>query len=205
MAAGRVTFSSAFMLNFVVFLLFSYLNSQSYYFNWRLSLIGHGSDVPKGALEPSSMRYSDLRCLCRVRHFELKSWHTRMKLKRYLRRRLLYSANGTASINPSILENILSGDIHPQPGPNSTPNFTSTPTNANISFPSNTKSNIRIAHLNIRSLKSREHFILLRDSVVSNSFDIFTISETWLDSSVNNESIHIPGYFFFKIKQSLVL
>ena len=84
MAAGRVTFSSAFMLNFFVFLLFSYLNSQSYYFNWRLSLIGHGSHVPKSALEPSSMRYSDLRCLCRVRHFELKSWHTRMKLKRYL-------------------------------------------------------------------------------------------------------------------------
>ena len=138
MAAGRVTFSSAFMLNFLVFLLFSYLNSQSYYFNWRLSLIGHGFDVPKSALEPSAMRYSDLPCLCRVRHFELKSWHTRMKLKRYLRRRLLYSANGTASFNPSILENILSGDIHPQPGPNSTPNSTSTPTNANISFPSNT-------------------------------------------------------------------
>ena len=58
----------------------------------------------------------------------------------------------------------------------------------------NTKSNIRIAHLNIRSLKSREHFILLKESVVSNSFDVFTISETWLDSSVNNESIHIPGY-----------
>ena len=60
------------------------------------------------------------------------------------------------------------------------------------------KSNIRIAHLNIRSLKSGEHFILLKDSVVSNSFDIFTISETWLDSSVNNESIHIPGYTLYR-------
>ena len=43
-------------------------------------------------------------------------------------------------------------------------------------------------------MKSREPFILLKKSVVSNSFDIFTISETWLDTSVNNESIHIPGY-----------
>ena len=43
-----------------------------------------------------------------------------------------------------------------------------------------------------------EHFTLLRDSVVSNSFDIFTISETWLDSSVNNESIHIPGYTLYR-------
>ena len=136
MAAGRVTFSSAFMPNLLVFLFFSYLSSQSYYLNWRLSLTGHGSDEPGSALEPSSMRYFDLRCLCRVRHFELKSWHTRMKPKRYLRRRLLYSANGTASFNPSILENILSGDIHPQPGPNSTSNSSSTSTNANISFPS---------------------------------------------------------------------
>lgn len=43
-----------------------------------------------------------------------------------------------------------------------------------------------------------EHFTLLKDSVVSNSFDIFTISETWLDSSVNNESIHIPGYTLYR-------
>lgn len=68
----------------------------------------------------------------------------------------------------------------------------------NSSFPCNTKSNIRIAHLNICSLKSREHFTLLKDSVVSNNFDIFTISETWLDSSVNNESIHIPGYTLYR-------
>ena len=140
------------------------------------------------------MPYFGLSCFCRIRHFELKSWHTIMKRKRFLRRRLPYSANGTASFNPSILENNLSGDIHPQPGPNSTSNSSPTSTNANITFPRNTKSNIRIAHLNIRSLKSREHFILLKESVVSNSFDIFTISETWLDSSVNNESIHIPGY-----------
>lgn len=121
-----------------------------------------------------------------------------MKRRRFLRRRLLYSANGTASFNPSLLENNLSGDIHPHPGPNSTSNSSSTSTNTNISFPCNTKSNIRIAHLNIRSLKSREHFTLLKDSVVSNNFDIFTISETWLDSSVNNESIHIPGYTLYR-------
>ena len=43
-----------------------------------------------------------------------------------------------------------------------------------------------------------EHFTLVKDSVVSNSFDIFTIPETWLDSSVNNESIHIPGYTLYR-------
>ena len=138
MAAGRLIFSSALALNLPVFLLFSYLNSQSYCFKRRFSLNGHGSDTPRSALESSSMPYLDpnLGCFCRIRHFELKSWHTRMKRKRFLRRRLPYSANGTASFNPSILVNILSGDIHPQPGPNFTSNSssTSTSTNANISF-----------------------------------------------------------------------
>lgn len=155
MAASRLIFSSTFMLNLLVFLLFSYLNSQSYCFDWRLSLIEHGSDTPRSALEPSSMPYLDLSCFCRVCHFELKSRHARMKPKRFLRRRLLYSANGTASFNPSILEYNLSGDIHPQPGPNSTSNSSSTSTNPNTCFPSNMKSNIRIAQINIRSLKSR--------------------------------------------------
>lgn len=45
---------------------------------------------------------------------------------------------------------------------------------------------------------SREHFILLKESVVSNSLDIFTISETWLDFSVNNDGIHIPGYTLYR-------
>ena len=194
----------ALTLNLFVFLLFSYVNSQSYCFNRRFSLSGHGSDTPRSALESSSMPYLDLGCFCRIRHFELKSWHTRMKRKRFLRRRLPYSAKGTASFNPSILVNILSGDIHPPPGPNFTSNSssTSTSTNANISFPCNMKSNIRIAHLNIRSLKLREHFILLKESVVANSFDIFTISETWLDSSVNSESIHIPGYTLYRQDRS---
>ena len=80
-------------------------------------------DTPRNALESSSTPYLDLCCFCRIRHFELKSWHTRMKRKRFLRRRIPYSANGTASFNPSILVNILSGDIHPQHGPNFTSNF----------------------------------------------------------------------------------
>ena len=198
MAVGQLIFSSVLMFTFLVFLLFSCLNNLSHYSNWRFSSIGHGFDTPGSAPEPSSMSYLDPSSFCRIRHFGLKSWYIRMKRRRFLRRRLLYSANGTASFNPSLLENNLGGDIHPHPGPNSTSNSSSTSTNTNISFPCNTKSNIRIAHLNIRSLKSREHFTLLKDSVVSNNFDIFTISETWLDSSVNNESIHIPGYTLYR-------
>ena len=60
------------------------------------------------------------------------------------------------------------------------------------------KNNIKIAHLNVRSLKNREHFIQVKDNVISN-FDIFTISETWLDNSVSNLEIEIPGYDIFRV------
>ena len=104
------------MFTFLVFLLFSCLNNLSHYSNWRFSSIGHGFDTPGSAPEPSSMSYLDPSSFCRIRHFGLKSWYIRMKRRRFLRRRLLYSANGTASFNPSLLENNLSGDIHPHPG-----------------------------------------------------------------------------------------
>lgn len=131
MAASWLTFSSALALNLLAFLLFSYLNSQSYCFNRRFSLNGHRSDTPGNVLESSSTPYLDLCCFCRIHHFEWKSWYTRKKRKRFLRRRIPYSANGTASFNPSILVNILSGDIYPQPGPNFTSNSSSTSTSTN--------------------------------------------------------------------------
>ena len=37
--------------------------------------------------------------------------------KKFLRRRIVYTRNGTASFNPAILVLSLSGDIHPNPGP----------------------------------------------------------------------------------------
>ena len=39
--------------------------------------------------------------------------------KKFLWRRLLYFPNGTESFNPVMIQIILSGDVHPQPGPNS--------------------------------------------------------------------------------------
>ena len=40
-----------------------------------------------------------------------------------------------------------------------------------------------IAHLNIRLLKCCEHRVLVKEGVLENKFDIFTISETWLNNS----------------------
>lgn len=70
--------------------------------------------------------------------------------------------------------------------------------NVNISFFCNMKLNIRIVYLNICFLKLREYFILLKEFVVLNSFDIFMILEIWLDFLVNNESIYIFGYILYR-------
>ena len=42
---------------------------------------------------------------------------------------------------------------------------------------------VKIAHLNIRLLKCCEHRVLVKEGVLENKFDIFTISETWLNNS----------------------
>ena len=58
---------------------------------------------------------------------------------------------------------------------------------------------MKLAHLNARSLKRREHFILVRETILENKFDVFTISETWLDDSISDLNIEIPGYNLFRI------
>ena len=67
-----------------------------------------------------------------------------------------------------------------------------------IDIPKEVKANVKVAHLNVRSLKSREHFSLVKDTIIRNSFDIFTISETWLDATVNDANIEIQGYQLFR-------
>ena len=48
--------------------------------------------------------------------------------------------------------------------------------------------------MNVCSLKCRDHFVLVKETVKSNKFDVFTIFESWLDSSVSDLEIEIPGY-----------
>ena len=56
------------------------------------------------------------------------------------------------------------------------------------------KSKIRIAHLNIRSLKKRDHLLQLRCLVKENCYDVFAVSESWLNSTVSNAEVEIEGY-----------
>ena len=56
------------------------------------------------------------------------------------------------------------------------------------------KSKINIAHLNICSLKKREHLIQIRLLMQENKFDVLAVSESWLTTSVRNEEVEIFGY-----------
>ena len=59
--------------------------------------------------------------------------------------------------------------------------------------------NVKVGHLNIRSLKNREHYILIRELVIEKNCDIFTISETWLNKTVTDVEVEIPGYTIYRL------
>ena len=46
-----------------------------------------------------------------------------------------------------------------------------------------------VAHLNVRSVASRENLYLLKQTVTNNHFDIFTVSGSWLDPTVYDADI----------------
>lgn len=52
--------------------------------------------------------------------------------------------------------------------------------------------NLRIAHLNVRSLVA--HFAELKGFLLNSSFDIIGLSETWLHPGVRDCDLNINGY-----------
>ena len=57
---------------------------------------------------------------------------------------------------------------------------------------------ITLLHLNIRSLKKRGHFIQIRNLARDKNYEVISLSETWLNSSVKNAEINIEGYKLFR-------
>ena len=56
------------------------------------------------------------------------------------------------------------------------------------------RSKLKIAHLNIRSLKNRNHLIQIREHLRHTDYDILALSETWLNSTVTNAEVEIKDY-----------
>ncbi|PFX14826.1 hypothetical protein AWC38_SpisGene20987 [Stylophora pistillata] len=80
----------------------------------------------------------------------------------------------------------LAGDISPQPGPSFQLK------NSGLSFGPKSRGLAR-AHLNIRSLLHKIDQVNLIMGGVK-SFDILSFSETWLNDSVTDDEILMPGY-----------
>ncbi len=60
-------------------------------------------------------------------------------------------------------------------------------------------SNSKLAHLNVRSLKNRDNLIQLRELNGEHQYDILTISESWLNSTVKNPEVEIEGYRLLRL------
>ena len=126
-------------------------------------------------------------------HFFSTTWRNSTKIiitakvKRSAAPTTLYS-NSVLVFHPAIK---LVHDIEVNPGPDKSTKESPTSSKNN--------NNIKIAHLNVRSLKNRGHFVQVKDIVTSHNFDVFTISETWLDHTVSNLEIEIPGYDIYRI------
>ena len=117
-------------------------------------------------------------------------------VSKFFESRVAYYANCTASFNPAEVFLVRSGDVHPLPGPNKQTNNQNNL--AKFDIRKELKSNVKVAHLDARSLKSRVNFCLVKDTILQNNFDIFTISETWADLSVSDVNLEIAGYQFFR-------
>ena len=63
----------------------------------------------------------------------------------------------------------------------------------------NPESKIKLSHLNIRSLKNRDHLSRFRLLVQQIKHEIITISETWLNSTVSNADIELEGYKILRL------
>ena len=82
------------------------------------------------------------------------------------------------------------GDLELNPGPRESNESRKTEgKSSRITAFRSIRNNLKIAHLNTRSIKCRDHFILVKDTVLSNKFDVFTISEFWLDNTVSDLEI----------------
>ncbi len=82
---------------------------------------------------------------------------------------------------------ILSGDIHPNPGPSSNSDSSSISTD---SYTDLLNSGVSVMHLNIQSLKPKLDIL----QVEAQPYDILIFTETWLTRSTTDEDLHISNF-----------
>ena len=136
-----------------------------------------------GYCQSHVLRSSDRHIGIELENIQIR---TLAKVKRVRAPTTMYP-NSSLTFHPLIK---LVHDVELNPGPQNFSVKESGGKNAN---------SMKLAHLNARSLKRREHFILVKETILENKFDVFTVSETWLDDSISDLNIEIPGYHLFRI------
>ena len=53
---------------------------------------------------------------------------------------------------------------------------------------------LHFMHLNVRSILAKNKFDMLKVQIANSKLNVFTISESWLNSKIPNSTIAIPGY-----------
>lgn len=128
----------------------------------------------------------------------------RLRGKGYFASRINRYTNSASSFQ--LVRLVISGSICPNPGPVKTSASTKPDKQNRCRFQSNPLQNINIAHLNIRSLKNNEHYILAKEAVCANKIVIkifFTVSETWLDSTVSDIEVEFPSCHLHRLNGNI--
>ena len=56
------------------------------------------------------------------------------------------------------------------------------------------RSQLTLGHINARSFAIEDKFDEISSYILNESFDLFAVSETWLDKRTHSETLHISGY-----------
>ena len=104
--------------------------------------------------------------------------------------RIAYYPNSLATY--SLMRIALSGDVELNPRMNTN---IGTKTKDNIER----RPCINIAHLNARSIKNRQHYLLTWDLVKKYKLNIFTISESWVDNSISDLEVEFPDFTLHRL------
>ena len=58
---------------------------------------------------------------------------------------------------------------------------------------------IKLSHLNVQSIRNRNHLIQVRELVFNEKPDVLALSETWLNSSTTNAEVEIQEYKIYRL------
>ena len=193
MAARRVFSFSVLFILLLAFYIRQFKRIRAYEALIDLSYRTRDSEDDQDIRESVRLLFNSKLARENVRHVGF----VLLRGKGYFASRINRYANSTSCFQ--LVRLVACGSISPNPGPENT----SALANSGRQRSRPKVCNIKIAHLNIRSLKNREHYILAKETVLVNKLDIFTVSESWLDNTVSDIEVEFPGFNIYRLDREI--